>query len=241
MIHLNRIDCFPATLIVDNYSPNFSVPFQIPYILNVSAHTTVIYNCSLPNLTNISAWTVSRADPLTGEVLQTYNLSSSPFAISNKTSIFFSNGTFKYGLYKFFYNFTLITTDETVSPFISTVTHYIKVVPTGFIVSGFPVGFWDMPETSFTFGPFDSLSFVPAFYSYDADFLVNQKTLFFSFYCTIADLNGASANTTNYTSDLYYMNPNGELTDEQLAADDTCFKSTGLQKFSNNQKIEYFE
>ena len=195
--------------------------------MNITAQTTVIYNCSVVH-TNLTQWTVSRIDPLTEEILTIYNLTNNP--TQNQTSIFFANGTFKYGLYKFFFNFTLITTDETVSPFVATVTHYIKVVPTGFIVSGFPVGFFEMPQTSYTIGPFDSISLVPAFYSYDADALVNQKTLFFKFYCMIADFSGIT-NTTNTTSDLYLMNPNGQLTDEQLAAEDTCFKSIGINFF----------
>jgi len=214
---------------VDNYAPNYSEPFKIPYILNVTAHSQVIFNCSVP-LTNVTLWTLTQIDPLTGENIQYFNLTQNPTA--NKTSILISNGTLKYGLYKFFFNFTLITTDETVDPFVATVTHYIKVVPTGFIVSGYPLPFLSMPTTDYTLGPFDSVSLIPAFYSYDADFLVNRKTLYYKFYCMLADIvPTANSNNTNITTDLYWMNPNGELTEEQINSDDTCFRSSG--KISN--------
>ena len=55
-----------------------------------------------------------------------------------------------------------------------------------------------MPTTDYTLGPFDSVSLIPAFYSYDADFLVNRKALYYNFYCMLADkVPTASINNTN--------------------------------------------
>lgn len=187
----------------------------------------MIYNCSVPHK-NISQWSLDQIDLLTGESIKSFNLSKNP--TQNLTNILILNGTLKYGVYRFFYNFTLVTNDETAEPFTATVIQYVRVVPTGFIVSGFPVTFFEMPQTIYTVGPFDSLSFIPAFYSYDADVLVNEKALYYKFYCQLVDANelsNSNSNSSNMTTELYRIDHKNELTPEQLSAEDTCFKSSG--------------
>lgn len=136
----------------------------------------------------------------------------------------------------------MVTIDETVSPFIATVTQYVRVVPTGFIVSGFPVSFYEIPETYSEPLPFDTVSFIPAFYSYDTDALVNEKTLYYKFYCMLVDMNAPVNATANITNELYYINPKSDLTPEQLEADDTCFKNEGkiVLTFHKFYLIKYF-
>ncbi len=218
------LECFPATLIIPNRADNFSYPNKLNYIKNITIATTVIYNCSVLH-TNISTWTLERIDPLTDETLAYINISR--FRGSNTSRLFMPNGTLSYGLYKFTFNFTIITNDETVGPYISTIFDYIRIMPTGFVVSGFNINYGELPQTELVVGPTDTLAFIPAFYSYDSDSLTNPKVLNYEFYCILADLNpapSASNVSLNFTNDIYWINPNAPLTKEQLDAEDTCFK-----------------
>lgn len=224
IIIIKNKECFPATLIIPNQAINFSYPNKIDYIKNITIDTIIIYNCSVP-LTNISTWTLEEIDPLTNEVLQYINITSNPTA--NQSNLRVKNGSLKYGLYKFTFNFTIITNDETAAPFISIIYDYIKVVPTGFIVSGFDIAFGDMPITSLNVGPTDTIAFIPAFFSYDSDALSDPKILDYQFYCYLADIDIDlnSNETLNFTNSIYWINPNADLTNEQLNAEGSCIKS----------------
>ncbi len=211
-------------MIVTNYAPNYSVPYRHNFIQNISIITQIIYNCTVRQ-TNITQWSLYQYDPLTGERLIQFNLSSNPTSVLPNLNI--KNGTLKYGFYEFTLNFTLITTDETVSPFVAILTTYIRVVPTGFIVSGFPIDWGELPMTFFTVSPSDSISFIPAFYSYDTDDLAFGKTLYYQFYCMLVDKIPKTNLTNNITDELFSVKPNVDLTTDQLNSGDTCFKDPG--------------
>lgn len=206
---------------------NYSLANRIEFVNNVTLTTYITSNCSCP-YTNISRYTIQEIDPLTEELIRSINITG--FPSSNTASLFLPNGTLKYGLYKFTFNFTIITNDETAAPFVSIIDEYIKIVPTGFVVSGFEIVEGEMPQTTFTVSPTDTIAFIPAYFSYDIDGLSDSKSLDYKFYCILVDENYDLINpniTLNFTNDLYWISPKDALNREQLEAENTCFKQEG--------------
>ena len=181
--------------------------------------------------TNISTWTLQQIDPLTEELLAYINITKLP--TYNTSNLFMSNGSLTYGLYKFIFNYTIITNDETVGPYIATTFTYVKIRPTGFIVSGSETFYGEVPQTSFTITFSDSVAYIPAYFSYDMDALTDQKVLTYNFYCILADINTLSSNASvDFSTDLYAVKPSQPITPEQMEAKDTCFKDES--KFLKN-------
>ena len=179
--------------------------------------------------TNISTWTIERIDSLTGELLAYINITKLPTSKTSKLLI--SNGSLTYGLYKFIFNYTIITNDETVGPYIATTFTYAKIRPTGFIVSGEELDFGEIPGTSYTLSFSDTVAYIPAYFSYDMDALTDQKMLTYNFYCILADINPPTSNSSiEMTNELYSLLPGKSLTPEQMEAKDTCFKDESKLK-----------
>lgn len=212
------------------------MPNKVKYIKNVTINVWITYNCSCPN-TNISTWTVEEIDQQTGEKIRTVNLYKNPTV--KTPDLFIRNGTLKYGLYRFTFNFTIVTNDETAPPFTSIIIEYIKIIPTGFTISGFEIREGDPPKKLVVVSPTDTVAFIPAYFSYDVDRLSDSKQLFYNFYCILVDENYDtlySNVTLNFTTSLYKINPDQPLTADQLDAEDTCFKTEDLYYFDVSGK-----
>lgn len=162
-------------------------------------------------------------------MIRNINITSNP--TSSLPRILIRNGSLRYGLYKFAFNFTIITNDETAPPYTSVIIDYIRIIPTGFIISGFEIGFAELPQSTLTVNPIDTVALIPAFFSYDVDFLTDSKTLDYLFFCKLVDVDQQidlnTNHSNNFTNDIYRIFPNVPLTKEQLEAEDTCFKQEG--------------
>lgn len=77
--------------------------------------------------------------------------------------------------------------------------------------------------------PLDAIPFLPALYSIDANGVVSPSTLQYSYYCILADVDTVQPN--NFNQPLYLIQPNIPLTQEQIHAPDTCFKSSSKTNF----------
>jgi hypothetical protein len=182
--------------------------------------------------TNISTWTLQQVDRLTSEILAYINITKYP--TSNTSSLWMPNGTLSYGFYKFTFNYTIITNDETAKPFIATTFTYVRIRPTGLFVSGFGVDWGELPITSFTYSFSDTIALIPAYFSYDMDGLTDQKMLTYNFYCMLDDINHLSTNVSKtFNTNLYAVKQGEPITPEQMEATDTCFKDESklLKKF----------
>lgn len=147
-------------------------------------------------------------------------LQSNPTATTS--NLILSNRMLKYGLYKVEYNINIKVNNPIRIN--STQDLYIKIIPTGFIVSAFDNGI--SVNNKLTVGILDTISFIPAFYSYDLDNLTESSSLDYNFYCILRNNN--SILTNDFNQNLYQLKPNVELTQEQLNSPTNCFTSTGL-------------
>ena len=206
-------------------------PTLIEYSKNITLNTKYELNCSCFYETS-SEWFIYEVDPLWKNITRQINLATSS-AISI-TELFISNGTLKYGLYQFIYQL-IITTNYPV-PILSSITGYIQIVPTGIRVSAF--NDYNIFDNKLTVGPLDSLSFIPAYYSYDIDGFIDASSLSYTFYCISIDKN--TTNLSNFTHDLYSLQPTIDLNEKQINATDTCFKTMGITYFIA-LKISFYE
>lgn len=120
-----------------------------------------------------------------------------------------------------------MTNDETVGPYIATISTYVKLRPTGFIVSGFDINYGDLPQTVSTVFPTDTVAYVPAYFSYDMDALTDQKTLEYQFFCILADIEAPTQSSNvslNFATELYSIKNGKPITLDQFESPDTCFK-----------------
>lgn len=211
---------------------------EIEYTKNITLTTKVIPDCPC-SYTVTSVWTIQEIDSSTGVLISDVSISNNP---SITTSLQLStdqqsymaklnllNGTLKYGLYKFTYAFTIKTNDLVNNTLSSSIFTFVKVIPSGFIVSAFDTqnGFIKI-NTSISLGLSDSVAFIPAFYSYDLDNLLDPNSLIYNFYCILAAKN---TNPNNFNQDLYSVKVGEELSQTKISSLDTCFKTTG--KFLN--------
>lgn len=112
-------------------------------------------------------------------VLSALSLTSNP-SVSTASLVFPSN-SLGYGIYAITYTASLtVTSTQTVQT--SSLTVYVSVVPTGYIVKGLANG-----VQSTSIGTSQTISLEPAVYSYDLDNVASPSSLTYTFYCRPVD------------------------------------------------------
>ena len=112
-------------------------------------------------------------------VLSAVSLSGNPSATSAQLVI--SSNTLDYGIYAITYTATL-TVSSSQTPYASSLSVYVQIVPTGIIVYGLANGVQGM-----SIGTSQQFSLEPSVNSYDMDSYVSLSSLPFEYYCRPVD------------------------------------------------------
>lgn len=209
-------------------SSNYLNPIQIKYSLNFCLFTQIHHNCSCQFKINYQ-WEINEINTFNGSLIS--NLSVLSYPSSNLDYLNITNGTLKYGLYKFIFKLNLIPTNNPTLIIQSTAFCYIKIISSGYILSAF-----DSDVTSdykLSVGLLDTIAFVPAFYSKDLDNLVMFNKLSYNYYCILEDLNTNLQVEKSFDDDLHSIKPDDALTNEQINWVDTCFKTKSMKFYLN--------
>ena len=190
--------------------PNRPITFKFPNSFSLTANAT--YNCSYLNFPVTYQWSVYKIDPSTKNFLQ--NVSFNSTIQMNLTNLFIPNATLSYGYYQVIFQAKVsLSSIQTISK----ATSFIQVLSADFLISAFNYA------VNLSVDPLEAISFVPAFYSADPNGLVDPSNLNYNYYCILADIK--TVQESNFNQPIYSIQPNVGLTQDQINAVDTCFKS----------------
>lgn len=148
-----------------------------------------------------------------GVLIREMDILSNPSIYSNEIS--FQSNTVEYGVYKFSYSTKLYALiGSTMSVFESSISTFLKVVPSGLVVYVFQNG-----ASQITIGYNQSIELRPKNLSYDLDNLISPSNLEFEFYCGLPG--SFQIDISNYSIDLSNISLNHHF------INGTCFNSTG--------------
>lgn len=164
-------------------------------------------------------WELNEINPLNGNITNTINLESNPTYNLDYFNI--TNGSIKYGLYKFTIRLNLIPLNNPTLVLKSSAYSYVKIISSGYILSAFNQDI--AIDNKLSIGLLDTIAFVPAFYSKDLDNLVIFNQLSYNYYCILEDLN--TNLQKSFDDDLHSIKPDTAITNDQMNSDETCFKS----------------
>jgi hypothetical protein len=114
------------------------------------------------------------------------------------------------------------TSSTTTKP--TTTTKYLY--PNSFFLNAFPINTTIENQTIIKVGLTDLIAFLPSIYSYDLNDLLDPFKLSYNYYCILADKYPG-----DFSLDLYSIKPNKVLTQVQINAANTCFKTNGISLF----------
>ena len=214
------LDCLSPVLIILNGPTNYLNPLIYQYLDTVNINIETIFKCWCL-YSNSSQWTINKVDSLTGHVIQPITFPATVNATNTSNLILPLNGTLAYGVYQLVYQ---LITISPVNQFFSNATVFICVFPGYFNVLGFP------SLANLTVDPMSAISFAPSLYSTDPNSIINPVSLNYKFYCILTDATNA-VQPNNFNQMLYSVQPNVQLTSDQIKAPDACFKSSSLIKF----------
>ena len=209
-----------------NISPpflNFDQPTVLHYTEEITIISDVNFKCPCmcaKNCATTFLWKIYLIDDYTGDNIKEINVLTNEMSAFPNISL--PNGTLAYGLYKFILTVNLIVVEST-SSFVTTSFTYIRIIPTGFYLSGFKN--LNLTTNKLNVGFLESISFIPVFFSYDKDGLSDPNSLTYKFYCVLIDKGQVR---DDFDQSLYLIQPDVPLTAEQFNSQNTCFKKTGL-------------
>ncbi len=186
--------------------------------------TQINHNCSF-QYTTYYQWEINEINKLNGSFISNLSLSSNP--TFNLDYLNITNGSLKYGLYKFIFNFYLISIDNPTLILQSNAFCYIKIISSGYKLSAFNSDI--ASDFKLTVGLLDTIAFFPVFYSQDFDNLIMFNQLSFNYYCILEDLNTDLLQIKSFDDNLHLIKPNEAMTNEQINSLDTCFKTKSIQ------------
>ena len=208
--------CFNPILSITNRSSLF----YSPTIYNRSnlffIETTTVINCT-DNLNNTKTWFIYKTDPLSGARGAQVKLTNNPTV--NYAEIVIQPNSLSYGLYRFLYQVSM-SGPNTVA-FMNQIDTYIKIIPSGIVVSAFNNGLNEIRR-----GLSQNIVLDPVTNSYDLDNLISTSALNFKFYCQILDdgiARGFSYLTLHTKIDLLMFKKNPSLSNSIFSCfNDKC-------------------
>lgn len=171
--------CNIPTVDIVNKSSLFYQPAIYARSDLITLTTQTIINCS-SNASNTIQWNIYKVDNKTGNQLGLVAIANNPTL--NYADLVIQPSTLSYGLYKFVYMVTM----NYNSIYTNQVETYIKVVPSGLLISSLvnaPSG----GTYQITRGTSQAIQLNPGTYSKDVDVLISMKSLNYSFYCRVID------------------------------------------------------
>ena len=176
-------------------------------------------------LTNQKKWLIYEINEQNGLDINKIELFDNPTI--NYAQLVIQPQTLNYGLYRFVYMVTMSYTRNS-SLFSSQVSTYVKIEPSGLIISSLSLRQGIYGGTiEISRGQQQPITFNPYLNSYDIDSILVITTLSFKYSCQLIDSNVESGfpqlpgtNTTIFMSDI--------KTNASLQLYDKCFNSTGI-------------
>jgi hypothetical protein len=176
-------------------------------------------------LTNQKKWLIYAINEQTGLEMNKIELFNNPTI--NYAQLVIQPQTLNYGLYKFEYTVAM-TLNANTSVFSSQMSTYVKIEPSGLILSGLSLRQGIYGGTiEISRGQQQPITFNPYLNSYDIDSMLVVRNLNFKYSCQLIDSNVESGfplmpgtNTTIFLSDI--------KTNASLQLYNKCFNSTGF-------------
>lgn len=203
--------------VILNELTSFSNPLIFQFTDTVNLNVVTSFKCWCL-YSNSSQWTINKINPVTGKIIKATAFPASVNSTNTSNLILPLNGTLAYGVYQLVYQ-SIMTSP--VNQYLSNASAFIKVLPEYFNVLGFDSG------ANLTVGPFDSILFTPPFYSFDPNNVISPLTLNYQYYCILMNAT-SKVQPNNFNQSVYSIQPNVELTSEQINTPDTCFKSSSI-------------
>lgn len=192
------------------------IEYSSDYVINIQ--TALNCTCSI---FWTKKWIINSIDSVgnvPNQTMQSINSTDSFLSVT------INNETLNYGLYRFVYEFQIIT-DNRYS-FLTVNTTFFRIIPNRFKVLAFDNRTIQL-SNRLVIGQNEHLSFLPAYYSYNPDYYIDPNSLSYDFYCILTDFNAVINKSALINNTLYLIRPNATLSQEELNSPDTCFKSTG--------------
>jgi len=225
------VDCRNPILDIENRAPLFYNPLIYKRNDLFSVVSVIDINCSI-SLKNIKQWSVFTVDEATGKPTSMLNIDKYEypelFSTMYYADLVVRPNNLDYGLYTFVLDVTMLSTNKML--FTKQVDTYIKIVPTGLVISALSSSVPSGGGTiTITRGFKQEIYFDPILNSYDLDSLATIFNLKFKYYCQVIESGvemGYSEIYVNKKIDLNMFKLDANL--QMLMANNrTCFNTQG--------------
>jgi hypothetical protein len=182
-------------------------------------------NCPI-SLSNSKEWTINAVNELTGQIEKQVFIKNNPTI--NYADLVLQPQTLSYGVYKCVYTVTMLCNAN----FTSSVETFIKIVPSGLVLSTLKLS---QPMFGGTIeinrGQNQQVQFDPFLFTYDIDNVAVISTLSFRYACQVIDSNIPQGyQQIPGTDQIIYLSD--IKSNSSLSTYNTCFNSTSILIFT---------